>query len=83
VNLQVEFPSLILIHRGANLGFLGDDDWTILHKACFQGHEDVATLLIDRGLDVNAKDINGIKLQIFIPFRVFSKLQDGLRCIMQ
>jgi ankyrin repeat protein len=43
---------------------LGDDNWTVLHKACYQGHEDVAALLIDRGANVSAKDINGIYLKL-------------------
>ena len=49
----------MLLKLGANIETLGDDDWTLLFKACYQGHEDIAMLLIERGLNPSAKDANG------------------------
>ena len=38
----------------------GDYEQTPLHYAAIQGHKEVAELLIDKGADVNAKNIIGI-----------------------
>lgn len=49
----------MLLKLGANINTLGDDDWSLLHNACYQGHENVALLLIELGMNPSVKDING------------------------
>jgi uncharacterized protein len=45
--------SLLKAHSG--------DGWTPLHLAAFFGHPEVATALLDRGADVNARSTNAMK----------------------
>lgn len=37
------------------------DGWTPLHLAAFFGHSELASALLDRGADVNARSSNGLK----------------------
>jgi uncharacterized protein len=46
-------PSLLEAHSG--------DGWTPLHLAAFFGHAEVASALLDRGADVNARSTNAMK----------------------
>jgi uncharacterized protein len=44
---------------GAMVRVVDDKQRTPLHFACNGGHLEVARLLIDRGADINARDMNG------------------------
>ena len=44
---------------GTMVKVVDDKQRTPLHFACNGGHLEVARLLIDRGADINAKDMNG------------------------
>jgi uncharacterized protein len=46
-------PSSLERHSG--------DGWTPLHLAAFFGHPELATALLDRGADVDARSTNGLK----------------------
>jgi len=43
-----------LLAAGANVNEEAPQGWTALHRACENGHTEVARLLIERGADVNA-----------------------------
>lgn len=45
----------LLEEMGADINFK-EDNFSALKSACFYGHENVATLLLDRGADINEKD---------------------------
>lgn len=47
-----------LLEHGATLNRSGRE-WSALHYAAFNGHEDVARLLIERGADLDALSTNG------------------------
>ncbi len=46
-------PSILQAHS--------TDGWTPLHLAAFFGHPELATSLLDRGVDVDARSTNGLK----------------------
>ena len=52
--------ALFFIESGADLNICcAWDHWTYLIKASYFGYEDIVKILIDKGLDVNAKRANG------------------------
>ena len=44
------------LHHGAGVDAVNNAKQTSLHKACVNGHEAVAQLLLQRGADVDAAD---------------------------
>ncbi len=48
------------IHNcGADVAAAGEDGWSALHTAVFNGHCDAAKLLLERGADVAVAEKNG------------------------
>jgi len=47
-----------LLHKKADVGAKGMNDWTPLHLAAFNGHQKVAKLLIAHQADVGATEKN-------------------------
>ena len=47
------------LDAGANVNAKDEVGWTLLHTAAFYGHKEIAELLIAKGADVNAKDVDG------------------------
>ena len=49
----------LLIQKGADVNFRGNDGGTALHAAAFLGQYEIAELLIQKGADVNARNNDG------------------------
>ena len=48
-------PTELLVSKGADVNFKGEDNWTPLHSAVAKNLFNVVGLLINKGADVNAK----------------------------
>ncbi|MDH5381919.1 MAG: ankyrin repeat domain-containing protein, partial [Cyclobacteriaceae bacterium] len=51
--------SMLLLEKGAPLSYISRKGETLLHLACENEKTDVARVLINKGLDVNAQDNDG------------------------
>lgn len=50
-----------LLGNGADVGARNRDGATALHAAAFMGHPELAELLLERGADASAVDVNGVR----------------------
>ena len=60
---------------GSDPNAAGSDGRTALHRACFQGHQEVAQLLLEKGSDPRLKALRKV---ILISF--YRELYDKLTC---
>ncbi|HTV48440.1 MAG TPA: ankyrin repeat domain-containing protein [Phycisphaerae bacterium] len=56
---QTDVVKLLLSYGGSYAGTYGEQKFTALHIAAQRDYESLALLLINDGVDVNAKDLNG------------------------
>ena len=51
---QIEFVKMFLMDDTLDVNVKDFDNWTSLHQACYNGHRDIAELLLDYGADIEA-----------------------------
>ena len=49
----------ILLGAGSDINAVNEADFTALHGAAFRGLDEVIQILVDRGVDINARDFRG------------------------
>ena len=62
VNSNTDY-ALLLIDKGANVGFADDDGVTVVTQASYQGHKDIVAALLEKGADpavANSEGINAL-----------------------